>query len=201
MEFTLENTALVFAGFISGSVPWAVIFTKYRGTTDIRSVGDGNPGTTTSFIVAGWKIGLMTVVFESGKGGLPVLIADMLFNAPLSIVAIVGAACIVGHAYSPFLKFRGGKAVAVSAGVWTAITYGEAFLVACSLLALCHLAQRNNSWTVVLSMSIFVLFVILRFPFVELYALWIMNLILFIIKHWKGLGEGVQFRLSQRRPG
>ena len=193
------TATLTLLGFISGAVPWAVIFTNYLRGKDVRSVGDGNTGATNSFIVAGWKVGLITVLFESGKGALPILIADIIFELPLGDLAVIASACILGHAYSPFLKFHGGKAVAVSAGVWTTITHGEAFLVACSLLAICYLIQKNDSWTVVLSMLIFGGFIILRFPSSELYALWVMNLILFIIKHRAGLKEGVLFRSWKRR--
>ena len=198
MGFEPVTFTLVLLGFISGSIPWAVIFTKYLSGKDVRSVGDGNPGATNSFIIAGWKIGTLTVLCESGKGAIPVLIADLIVQTSLAETAIVGAACILGHAYSPFLRLRGGKAVAVSSGVWTAITLGEAFPVACSLLAICYLVQKNDSWTVTLSMLIFGGFIVLRFPSAELYALWAMNLALFVTKHWAGLQEGIQLRWGER---
>jgi len=188
------TVTLVLLGFVSGSIPWAVIFPRYLGNKDVRSVGDGNPGATNSFIVAGWKIGMLTVFCEFSKGALPILIGDLFFETSPMNLTLIGIACIVGHAYSPFLKFRGGKAVAVSSGVWTTITHGEAFLVACSLLALGYLIQKNDSWTVTLSMFIFGGFLVLRFPSSELYGLWVINLALFITKHRSGLKEGIQFR-------
>ena len=98
MGFEPVTFTLVLLGFISGSIPWAVIFTKYLGGKDVHSVGDGNPGATNSFIVAGWKIGALTVLCESGKGAIPVLIADLIVKTSLVEAAIVGATRCVSAA-------------------------------------------------------------------------------------------------------
>jgi len=78
---------------------------------------------------------------------------DLLFEPSLIGLALIGTASITGHAYSPVLKFQGGRAVAVSPGVWTTITREEAFLVACSLLALGYSIQNNDRWQSLLACS------------------------------------------------
>jgi glycerol-3-phosphate acyltransferase PlsY len=92
---------------------------------DIREYGDGNPGATNAFKAAGIKAGFPSLLLDFLKGAIPLFIAFWILQIndwrliPLSI------APILGHSFSPFLKFRGGKAIAVTFGVWSGITLWE----------------------------------------------------------------------------
>ncbi len=134
--------ALVWAliGFALGSIPFSVILGRLLLRKDIRQYGDGNPGGTNVARASGSKLlGALAIVLvlDMAKGALPVSLAHYVFGVDGWALVPVMLAPILGHAYSPFLRFKGGKAIAVTFGVWTALTvpFGP-FVMALSLLAL-----------------------------------------------------------------
>lgn len=114
---------LALVGYVSGSIPFAVIFSKLNGV-DIMSCGSGNPGATNVGRVLGAKWGILVFVCDGLKGLLPVLLARFLISGePVFkgvenevLWAVVGFAAVAGHIFSPFLKFKGGKGVATAVG-------------------------------------------------------------------------------------
>ncbi len=110
----------LFGAFILGSIPFAYIYVRLINGVDIRKVGSGNPGATNVARVSG-KLGFLTVLcLDMLKGFMPVFASLMLFDDMWHslLIAIVS---ILGHTYSPFLKFKGGKGVATAAGASLAI--------------------------------------------------------------------------------
>ncbi|WP_448375409.1 glycerol-3-phosphate acyltransferase [Fervidobacterium sp.] len=113
--------------FFSGSIMYSYIFAKLL-KVDLRKVRDGNPGSSNLWRVAGWKWGLLALALDYFKGTLPLAIfvgifGDSLNKFVISIAALFG---ILGHAFSPMLKFKGGKAIATSFGAWSVLTKWEA---------------------------------------------------------------------------
>jgi len=109
---------------------------------DIRKIGDGNPGAANLWSGAGYKFGLMGVALDFLKGYIPVLLivnSGILTEEEL-IPAVL--APIIGHAFSPFLKFNGGKALAVSFGVWSALTQFRVTLIYAIILAILLIVTR-----------------------------------------------------------
>ncbi len=106
---------VVFA-YLLGSIPFGYLIGKYMYGVDVREHGSGNTGATNVYRVLGGKAGLLTLVLDISKGFLPVLLTRLIFSDPW-IWALVGAASVVGHIFSVYLKFRGGKGVATSFGV------------------------------------------------------------------------------------
>ena len=123
-------TVLALAGFLSGSLPFGWLVARLGGM-DIRKHGSGNIGMTNVWRVMGWKAGLTVLLLDTAKGLLPVLLAQRLMatvNPPGLTVSgsnwlllITGLAAILGHTFTPWLKFRGGKGVATSLGVLIAL--------------------------------------------------------------------------------
>ncbi len=123
-------TVLALIGFLSGSLPFGWIVARLGGM-DIRSHGSGNIGMTNVWRVMGWKQGLTVLILDVAKGLLPVLFAAALMArvnpAGLTVpgrswlLLITGIAAILGHTFTPWLKFRGGKGVATSLGVLIAL--------------------------------------------------------------------------------
>lgn len=107
---------MIFLGYLSGSVPFGMIIAKMMGAGDIRQKGSGNIGATNVLRTTGKLGGAMTLLFDALKGAVPVLIAKSLWGLDVWTLAIALAA-IIGHNYTVFLKFRGGKGVATSMGV------------------------------------------------------------------------------------
>lgn len=114
--------ALVAASYLAGGIPTGYLIVRRLKGIDIREHGSGNPGTANVYRVAGPLPGGLTLIVDALKGFIPVLVARRLFPAQSGIHILCGAAAIIGHDWTVFLGFRGGKGVATSAGVFTALT-------------------------------------------------------------------------------
>jgi glycerol-3-phosphate acyltransferase PlsY len=119
----LLRVCFLLAAFALGSLPFAYWLGLLKGV-DIRQHGSGNPGATNAFRVLGKGWGILCLVLDALKGAAPVLVfGKLLAPAPPSepwLWALAWAA-ILGHMFSPFLHFKGGKGVATSLGVLLAI--------------------------------------------------------------------------------
>lgn len=104
--------------FFFGSIPWGYMIAKQRGV-ELRKVGSGNIGATNVMRAVGKKEALITLLLDISKGLIPVLIARAVYHTDNSslLVGTSGILAILGHCYTPFLKFKGGKGVATSIGV------------------------------------------------------------------------------------
>lgn len=109
---------LVAAAYLVGSIPSGLLFSKALGV-DIRSTGSGNIGATNVYRTLGRKVGILTLVADCLKGLIPVLIAKQM-GMPDVVIAATGLAAFLGHVYTIFLKFKGGKGVATALGVFLA---------------------------------------------------------------------------------
>jgi glycerol-3-phosphate acyltransferase PlsY len=119
-------------GFMLGSPPCGFLVAKVLGM-DIRQHGSGNIGATNVFRQLGWKWGVLVLLLDGFKGWLACELA-LRFLAPgegmVSPIALTaGLAAVMGHNYTPWLGFRGGKGIATSAGVLLALT-PFAFMIA-----------------------------------------------------------------------
>jgi len=108
---------LVSVAYLVGATPTSFWLGKLRGV-DLRNEGSGNLGATNAYRVLGWGAGIPVVVVDVFKGWFPVWYFPRLMNeGPWAWVLAFGAAAIVGHVFSFWVGFRGGKGVATSAGV------------------------------------------------------------------------------------
>ena len=139
--------------YLIGSIPFAVILGKRFAKQDIRTVGDGNPGGTNTWKVAGWKIGLAAILLEIFKGYFPVALASHFGISGWALIPVC-LAPILGHATMPFLGFRGGKALGVTGGVWVGLLGPWAFSIYAAT-ALLLAALREHAWAATLGVSLF----------------------------------------------
>lgn len=102
--------------FLIGSVPTAYWYAKYVHHLDIRQHGSGNIGATNSLRVLGKKAGIIVLFIDMLKGLIPVLIAGKLGFTPENIL-LTGVFSVLGHLFSPFVGFKGGKGIATGFGV------------------------------------------------------------------------------------
>ncbi|MBE7438470.1 MAG: glycerol-3-phosphate 1-O-acyltransferase PlsY [Spirochaetales bacterium] len=112
------NLLFVAGAFFLGSIPFAPLISRLFGRTDIQTAGSGNPGASNVFRLAGPLAGILVFLLDVGKGYLPVYLAGPL-GAPWP--EFCGLAAALGHIYSPFLRFRGGKGVATFLGTFLAL--------------------------------------------------------------------------------
>lgn len=103
-------------GYLAGSIPAGIVFSRLFRGIDVRQSGSGNIGSANVFRVAGPGPGALTLLFDAAKGFLPVIIAQQL-GLPLWAQLLSGGAAIIGHNWSIILRGRGGKGIATSLGV------------------------------------------------------------------------------------
>ena len=111
----MRNLILMIIAYLLGSFPSALVIGKTFYNKDIRNYGSGNLGSTNAFRVLGKKGGAIVFILDILKGGLALLIAKYA-GATISPL-IIAVFALIGHIYPIFANFKGGKAVATSAGI------------------------------------------------------------------------------------
>jgi glycerol-3-phosphate acyltransferase PlsY len=116
--------AALLAGYLMGSLSFAVLVSRWMGLADPRSYGSGNPGATNVLRSGNKWAAVLTLVFDALKGYVPVALAlwaRQKLGWSDAVVALVGLAAFLGHLWPVFFKFQGGKGVATAAGVLLAL--------------------------------------------------------------------------------
>ncbi len=103
-------------GYFLGCSNMALYISKFKGV-NLRQCAGGNLGTANSVMVLGWLPGIVVGIHDIGKAVLAILIATVLFPQAEGISAVAGVACVLGHMFPVFLKFRGGKGFASFIGM------------------------------------------------------------------------------------
>ena len=121
----MNSTAIfsIFAAYLLGAVPFGLLLSRGSGI-DIRTQGSKNIGATNVARLCGFGWGVATLACDVCKGALPVWLAFRINPSPL-FVSVVGLACVLGHVFSCFMKFKGGKAVATSKGVFMPLAFWQ----------------------------------------------------------------------------
>lgn len=109
---------LIVLSYLLGSIPTSFWVGKAVSGIDLRKEGSGNLGATNAFRVLGWKAALPVVVVDVAKGFVPVWVFPRMIASPAPWALAFGAAAILGHVFSIWVGFKGGKGVATSAGVF-----------------------------------------------------------------------------------
>ena len=105
------------ASYFLGAVPTSYLLTRFFAGIDLRQHGSGNLGATNLYRVLGWKYAIPAALVDIAKGAIPVLVfAPQVSDSQLFALAC-GVAAIIGHVFSVFVGFKGGKGVATAAGV------------------------------------------------------------------------------------
>jgi glycerol-3-phosphate acyltransferase PlsY len=120
-EISISAFAIPVAAYLLGSIPFGLILAKLFGGTDVRKEGSGNIGATNVARVVGPLAGILTLILDGAKGAAAVLLAERLSNTSATWMMIAGMAALLGHCYSVWLEFKGGKGVATAAGVFLAL--------------------------------------------------------------------------------
>lgn len=124
----MVQAAFVLLAYLCGSLPFSVWLGKRFLGIDVRHVGDGNPGAANVFNAGSKLVGLLALMLDVSKAAVPVGLAYFnmgIRGIPMFLIAI---APILGHVFSPFLGFKGGKAIATALGVWIGLTIWKASL-------------------------------------------------------------------------
>ena len=117
-EIPLNLVLISIAAYLLGSIPFGLLFARLFSGPDVRATGSGNIGAANVARVVGKSAGILTLIFDAGKGSAAVWLAARYSEENAAWMMIAGIAALAGHCFPVWLKFRGGKGVATAAGVF-----------------------------------------------------------------------------------
>ena len=121
----MEIILVVLFSYLSGSIPFGLILTKFIGDQDVRKIGSGNIGATNVLRTGNKYLAATTLILDILKGYVPVMITQQFFPEYLQLSALMA---FLGHIFPIWLKFKGGKGVATYLGILFALSYGLSVL-------------------------------------------------------------------------
>ena len=121
----MEIISVVFCSYLSGSIPFGLILTKFFSDQDLRKIGSGNIGATNVLRTGNKYLAAATLILDILKGYTPVIITEQFFPEYLQLSALMA---FLGHIFPIWLKFKGGKGVATYLGILFALSYGLSVL-------------------------------------------------------------------------
>jgi glycerol-3-phosphate acyltransferase PlsY len=187
--------------YLSGAVPYSLLIGRLAGGVDIRRYGDHNPGAANVLRATGWRWGAVAMLLDGFKGAIPVGAAWFVAGLHGWQIVPVALAPVLGHATSPWLGFRGGKAVAVMFGIWAGMTLGEGPTVLGLLLALMFAVFSPSGWALMLALTAFGFFITRQYGAVypEFIVIWMGCLALLAWKHLPELRQPLCINIPWRR--
>jgi glycerol-3-phosphate acyltransferase PlsY len=171
----INMVIVVLLSYIVGSIPTSVMLSKWRHGFDIRSKGSGNAGGTNVFRVLGWKSGMFVIIVDALKGVIATTVVARLFWDPTLpfynhtpfddftiIQMICGGAAVIGHVWTMFAGFKGGKGIATGSGMLIGIAPTE-FAVSIAVFLIFFFAFRYVSLGSIMAAASFPLSLIIRY--------------------------------------
>ena len=163
-----DALAICIVSYLVGSIPCGVLLARMKNL-NIRGHGSGNIGATNVARVLGKKAGLLTLIGDAIKGLIVVFGAGALYKTPM-LIAVAGLMVFLGHLYSIFLKFKGGKGVATSLGLFSYVM-PWATLYAVGIFSVCLGVSGYvsiGSIMAAISLPLFAIFLKLPLPYIYL---------------------------------
>ena len=188
----MQGDALIFwtlVAFLCGSIPFSLLVGFWLLEVDIRRYGDGNPGAANVIRVGGWRVGMLATLLDSFKGAAPVGAASFLMGIQDWRIVPIAIAPVAGHAFSPWLRFRGGKAIAVTFGIWTGLTLGEAPILLGMFLLLAYCTVAVDGWAVILAMLGLLVWLLISHHGSVFLGIWLGNVTILFFKHRHELAQ------------
>lgn len=118
----MNGLIAVIAAYLVGGIPFGLLIVKLKTGADVRESGSGNIGATNVLRTTGPLAGILTLVLDAAKGWFAVWLADTLTHRDVMWMSFAALAVMLGHVFSPYLKFKGGKAVASFLGAFGYLT-------------------------------------------------------------------------------
>lgn len=184
-------------GYLLGSIPFGIILTRLAGTQDLRSIGSGNIGATNVLRTGRKGLAAATLILDALKGTAAVIISGYLGGPDAAMLAGLGA--FLGHLFPVWLKFRGGKGVAVYIGILIGLFWPAAILFCVIWLALAF-ALRYSSLSALIASVITPIF-LWWFGHAALAVLFALLTLLLIFMHReniKRLMAGTEGKIGQK---
>lgn len=130
-------------GYLAGSVPFGLVFTRLAGIPDIRKMGSGNIGATNVLRTGRKDLALLTVIFDASKAGLVALLFQDIYQSEF-FGLVAGVMAIIGHNFPVWLHFKGGKGVASTLGLMVFMTPITGWLTVGTWLVMAFLKKYSS---------------------------------------------------------
>ena len=183
---------LVGIAFICGALPFSVWLGKLFLRVDIRQLGDGNPGATNVYRGGNKLVALLALLLDVSKAAAPVGIAYYNLEIRGIPMVMIALAPILGHVFSPFLRFRGGKGLATALGVWIGLTIWKASTAAVLSISIGMLLLTEPGWAVVVGLAGLLLAILAWFPAPVILAVWVGETVILLWTHRHDLSRAPQ---------
>lgn len=168
-------SGIIVGSYLLGAVPWGLVLGKLKGI-DPRQHGSGGTGATNTLRLLGWKIAVAVFVLDFAKGLLPVVAVRML-GGPDWLAAGVAVATIVGHCWSVFIGFKGGKGMATGGGAATGLApflFVLILMIALVIWLTRYVSLASLLTAVIGPMIVTILSILGEYPWWWTGAIWIM---------------------------
>lgn len=185
---------LLFIAFLCGSLPFSVWLGKLFLRVDVRNIGDGNPGATNVFRSGSKTVGLLSLLLDITKAAAPVGIAYFNLEIRGLPMLLITLAPILGHVFSPFLGFKGGKALATALGVWIGLTVWKASVPAVVAVVLGIVLITPTGWAVMFAMFTILLVLLLWIHDPFLLQVWLGQTLILAWTHRLDLVQRLHWR-------
>lgn len=168
----LNFIVIVFLSYLVGSIPTSIIISKLVRGIDIRDHGSGNAGGSNVFRVLGWKFGVLTILLDATKGAIAVVVIARLYlgsfpfpNATpfddFTLVQIIaGVSAVLGHIWTVFAGFKGGKGIATALGFLITIITVDMLLALAIFIAVVSFSKYISLGSIAAALSIPVIMII-----------------------------------------
>ena len=149
----LDILYVIIYSYILGSIPFGLIITKFFLGKDIRNIGSGNIGTTNVLRTGKKSLAAATLILDVLKGYTSIFIANIYFNELIYLSALI---CFIGHIFPLWLKFKGGKGVAVYLGIILGISFSLGIIFCLAWLLIAIIFRYASLSSIIGSMSVWI---------------------------------------------
>jgi glycerol-3-phosphate acyltransferase PlsY len=195
------RAVMVAAGYLLGSIPFALLLVRAAGKGDVRRVGSGNVGATNASRAAGFKVGAAVMALDIGKGILAVVLMGLVTKSP-EWRAAAGLAAIVGHCFPVWLGFKGGKGMATAGGIFLMLAWLPTLLAAAVFVVVIALTRWVSLGSVLATAAFPVLLVLVTDPPPAVVVCAVLAAAVIIFRHQSNIRrliDGVEPSLGARK--
>ena len=153
MYISFESFLILLACYLIGSVPFGLVLSKILNKSDPRLVGSKNIGATNIVRTSGWKLGLLTLIFDVLKGFIPVVVLKNNFIEQSFIILFI----FLGHLFPIWIKFKGGKGIAVIIGCLFGYKFFYGLIFSLVWLVTALVSKYSSLSALVASLSILII--------------------------------------------
>jgi glycerol-3-phosphate acyltransferase PlsY len=210
LETIARIAAPLAVGYLVGGIPWALIVGKRFYGIDLREHGSGNLGATNVFRSLGFRAGLAVFALDIAKGAAAVALAMLLCppeitgNARDWVLISVAMSAVLGHSFSPYIRFRGGKGVATAAGTIAVMMPMVWPILFVSFIVIVAIWRMVSLASIIMAIEFPILTWMLYPDRPALMTFAVVAATLVIIRHWSNIGRiarGEENKISLSRRG